>query len=88
MRRSRIFDTIYKDLVRVNKSNKSFTRIDLKRLISKHQKYSVFVYKHSDVNNFGNLTLFFKRGKTINGLISFTVDFKILKEYKKIKIFK
>jgi hypothetical protein len=83
MRKSRIFDTIHKELVRLSKSKKSFTRVDLKRLISKHQKYSVFVYKHSDINNLGKLTLFFKRGKTINRLISFTVDINVLKEYKK-----
>ena len=85
MRRSRIFDTIFKELIRIKKSKKLFTRNDLKKLISIHQKYSVFLYKHSDIKNVGKMTLFFKRNKIINGLISFKVDLVVLGEYKKIK---
>ena len=84
MRKSKIFETIYKELVKINKCNSYFTRNDLRNLISKHQKYSVFVYKHSDLKNKVKMTLFFKRGKRINNLISFKIDLIILKEYKKI----
>lgn len=82
MRKSFLFETIYKELLIIGKSKSYFTREDLRRLISIHQKYSVFVYKHSDIKNKGKLVLYFKRGKTINGLISFKVTLQVLKKYK------
>ena len=81
MRKSRIFEDIYKELVRINKSKKSFTRNDLVELISKHQKYSVFIYKHSDEKNKYKMTLYFVRGKKLNGLITFRISNKVLNEY-------
>ena len=81
MKKSKIFETIYKELVKLGKLKKSFTRNELFRLIKIHQKYSSFVYKHSNPNNLGKMTLFFIRGEKINGLISFKIDLKIVKEY-------
>jgi hypothetical protein len=84
MRKSVIFETIYKELVRIGKLNKFFTRNDLCNLNLKHQKFSVFVYKHSDEKNLGNFTLYFERRKKRDNLISFKIDFNILKNYKKV----
>lgn len=81
MKRSIIFETIVKKLRNVNKTKSYFTRNDLVNLISIHQKYSTFVYKHSDLKNEGNMTLYFIRGKKVNGLISFKIDSIILKDY-------
>jgi len=86
MRKSEIFEIIYKELISKRKSDKLFTRNDLSNLISKHQKYSSFVYKHSDKKNKGKLTLYFIRGKKINDIISFKVDVNVLKKYLKYYI--
>ena len=83
MRKSSIFETIVKELKDIGKFNLSFCRYDLKRLIDLHQKYSVFLYKHSDLSNTGKLTLFFVRLRKINGKYIFKVDRNLFKEYKK-----
>ncbi len=88
MRKSKIFETIYKEVDKIGKSNRYFTRTDIKNLISKHQKFSVFLYKHSDNKNEGKLTLFFIRGKKIKNLISFKINSNKLKKYKKINSIK
>ncbi len=61
MRRSSICESIIKELKRINKLNSVFYRNDLIELINNHQKYSSFLYKHSDLKNLGNMTLHFKR---------------------------
>lgn len=81
MRKSFLFETIYKELLRIGKSKSYFTREDLRRLISIHQKYSVFVYKHSNEKNKYKMTLYFVRGKKLNGLITFRISNKVLNEY-------
>lgn len=83
MRRSKIFEKIYKELHNNNLVLKNFTRDNLRKLIKIHQKYSVFIYKHSDENSNQKLVKYFNRGKKINGLISFKIDIKVLKEYRK-----
>lgn len=84
MRKSILYETIIKKLVEKKKRNSSFTRNDIRDLISKHQKYSVFIYKHSDLKNKDLMTLFFIRDKKINNLLSFRVDNKIYQSYKKL----
>jgi hypothetical protein len=83
MKKSHIYERIYLELNRLKMTKKSFTRKDLRKLILNHQKYSVFVYKHSDKKNKGKMTLYFIRGKKIDNLISFKLDYKVVNMYKK-----
>jgi hypothetical protein len=81
MRKSILYETVIKELTAIGKLNSHFTKLDLKRLYKIHQKYVVFVYKHSDLKNQGKMTLYFKRGSSTSNYITFCVDEDIYKQY-------
>ena len=82
MRKSLLYETIIKELKRINKLSSFFDRNDFQRLSNKHQKYMVFVYKHSDINNKGKMTIYFKR-KAKSSPLEFKVDIAIHNQYLK-----
>jgi hypothetical protein len=74
MRRSSIYESIIKELKRLNKLNSVFYRKDLFELIKDHQKYSSFLYKHSDLKNQGKMTLHFMREIEKGIFFGFRID--------------
>jgi hypothetical protein len=83
MSRSKIYEKIIHELRKIDKINSFFKRSDLSELINKHQKFSSFLYKHSDKNNKGKMVLYFDRKYNINHFIYFKVNNEIYKEYFK-----
>ena len=81
MRKSKLYETVIKELITLNKLASNFTKLDLKRLGDIHQKYVVFVYKHSDIKNLGEMTLYFKRVSSTSKYITFCIDEAIYKAY-------
>jgi hypothetical protein len=81
MRKSKLYETVIEELISVNKLTYNFTKLDLKRLSDIHQKYLVFVYKHSDIKNLGKMTLYFKRVSSSSKQITFCKDETIYKSY-------
>lgn len=83
MRRSIIYEQLIIELQKINKINTLFKRNDLSSLISKHQKYASFLYKHSDPKNKNKMTIYFKRVTRKGNNILFIVDKSILEKYRK-----
>lgn len=81
MRKSKLYETVIAELITLNKLTSNFTKLDLKRLSNIHQKYAVFVYKHSDIKNLGKMTLYFKRVSSNSKQITFCIDEAIYKAY-------
>jgi hypothetical protein len=80
LRRSALFEDIIRELGKQGKLDKWFDKTSLIRILKIHQKYMVFVYKHSDPNNEGSMTLYFKR-KAGATRMQFMVDGTVLKRY-------
>ena len=83
MRRSKLYETIINELIIVDKLKSNFNVTDLRRLSEIHQKYGVFVYKHSDLKNSNKMTLYFKRVDSQSNYITFCIDEDIYNYYLK-----
>lgn len=81
MSRSSIYESIIKELKRINKLNSVFHRKELIELIKDHQKYSSFLYKHSDLKNQGKMTLHFIRISNKDNFIGFKIDINVYTFY-------
>jgi hypothetical protein len=83
LRKSNLYETIIKELIRLNNLEVYFDKKVLEKLVKRHPKYMVFVYKHSDLKNKDKMTLYFNRKAGIKP-IKFMVDMNIYKEYFKV----
>lgn len=84
MRKSKLYEAIIDELISVNKLESNFNKIDLKRLSDIHQKYVVFVYKHSDLKNINSMALYFKRVDSKSKYITFCIDKTLYNKYLSI----